>query len=224
MGCSDEDCGTVVMNCWKEESVNKGSWPILGVLPHHIHVEGLRKPIQFWVRIKDALGETMTGASRQSDEPFEAYYIPWIAVLQPAGLVRVLCRHFHSSAKGSCQDSLSPFLLGWLFHLESTAEITQRWVAYIMIVIIRGRAWMWKATVMACFKVSVVSRNSKVLKVNRQPLDTWKPSSGHNSCGLCFVNLHHLFGLWWYYAWLKYVLGIWWSRDLGTVSATTDLQ
>ena len=167
MGCSDEDYGRVVMNCWKEESEKKSSWPILGVLPHNIHVEGLRKPMKFRVRIKDALGETMTGAFRPSDEPSEACYIPWIAVLQPAGLIRVLWRHFHSSAKGSCQDtlslylslslSLSTILLGWLFHLESTAEITQRGVAYIMIVMIHGTAWMWKATVVACFKVSVVT-------------------------------------------------------------------
>lgn len=76
MGCSDEDYGSVVMNCCKEESENKGSWPILGILPHYIHVEGLRKPIKFRVRIKDALGKTVTGVSRQSDEPSEACYIP----------------------------------------------------------------------------------------------------------------------------------------------------
>jgi len=59
-----EDCGRVVMNCCKEGSENKSSWPILGVLLHHIHVEGLRKAIKFRVRIKDALGKTVTGASR----------------------------------------------------------------------------------------------------------------------------------------------------------------
>ena len=58
---------------------------------------------------------------------------------------------------------------------------------------------MWKATVVACFKVPVVSRNSNVLKENCQPLDTWKlnqgeESSQQNSCGLCFVNLHYLDG------------------------------
>ena len=92
---------------------------------------------------------------------------------------------------------------------------------YIMIVMIHKTAWMWKASVVACFKVPV-SRNSKVLKKKktpRQPLDTWKlnqgeESSEHNSCGLCFVNLHLLFGWCWYHAWLKCVLGIWWSRTL----------
>lgn len=59
-----EDCGKVVMNCWKEGSENKSWWPILGVLPHHNHVEGLRKAIKFRDRIKDALGKTVTGASR----------------------------------------------------------------------------------------------------------------------------------------------------------------
>jgi len=40
---------------------------------------------------------------------------------------------------------------------------------------------MWKATVVACFNVPVVSRNSKVLKENRQPLDTWKLNQGEES-------------------------------------------